>query len=67
MKKLRFNTGADAVYRSAQAAEALGAGMTFGSTQLRWTVLKDETGYYLEIPSEDEKLLTEEEVQSLFE
>jgi len=65
MKKLRFKTGAEAVYRSAIAAEETGSEMVFGSTQLRWTVSKDENGYFVEIPGYDEKLLSEEEVQSL--
>lgn len=65
MKKLRFEKGSDAVHRSAQAAESKGADMTSGGTQLRWTVGKDATGHYLDIPEDENYLLTQEEIERL--
>lgn len=65
MNKLRFKTGAKAVGRSAQAAEAKGHEMTSGATQLLWSVFKDKDGFYLEIPKEETYLLTEDETNQL--
>ena len=65
MKNLRFNTGSEAVCRSAIAAEANKADMTSGATQLRWSVGKDSEGFYLEIPESDIDYLTEEEKENL--
>lgn len=65
MKKLRFDSGADAVYRSAIAAEAKDADMTSGATQMRWSVGKDSEGFFLEIPESDMELLYESEIEKL--
>lgn len=65
MRKLRFNSGAEAVHRSATVAEDNGADMTSGSTQLRWSVRKDDNGFYLEIPEGDTNMLTPDEIEQL--
>ena len=59
--KLRFNTGAEAIFRSAQEAEKRGCDVT--SSMLHWGVQKDEIGYYLDIHDTDG--LTVDEINNL--
>lgn len=63
MNKLRFDNGADAVYRSSQEAEKRNCDLT--STILWWSVKRDETGYYLEIPDDETDALTTSEKSKL--
>lgn len=55
MKKVRFETGAEAVFASAKIAEAKGCDMT--STCLWVSVQKDENGYFIEIEEKDKELI----------
>lgn len=55
MVKLRFNTGAEAVFASAKIAESKGCDMT--STCLWVSVKEDEQGYFIEVTEEDSELI----------
>lgn len=55
MEKVRFTTGADAVYASAKIAEAKGCDMT--STCLYVGIQEDEEGYFIEIDVNDLNLI----------
>lgn len=63
MKKLRFKTASDAIYRSVLQAEKEGQNMQF--TFMRWGHNVDEIGWYLEIPDNQIKWLSDEEVSLL--
>lgn len=65
MKKLRFNSGAKAIARNAEAAEARGYDMMH--LQFCWGYFKDDKGFYLEVPDEERHLLKEEEIARLEE
>lgn len=51
MEKVRYETGAEAVFASAKIAEAKGCEMT--STCLWVGVQKDDEGYFIEVETDD--------------
>ena len=65
MKKLRFDKGSEAIARNAKAAEDKNYDMIHA--QACWGYFRDEKGFYLEIPEEDEHLLTTAEKNRLEE
>lgn len=61
--KLRFEKSYKAIERSAREADRRKCDMT--STFLWWSIHKDDTGFYLEIPEEDTGGLSESEIGNL--
>ena len=55
MEKVKFNTGAEAVYASAKLAESKGCDMT--TTCLWVSIQKDKDGYYIEVDANDLKII----------